>query len=152
MLTPRNLMRSVGPAIALLLLAGCGPSMGKVDGKVVWDDGKPAGDLAGSLVVFESAEMKLSARGNIEPDGTFKIGTNSADDGLPLGEYEVAVMEHRVTPEGAAPPPAKLDLKFSALKTSGLKVTIKGGTNPVTLTLGHPAKKRVDHCPVFASS
>ena len=85
--------------------------------------------------------LRLGATRNIEPDGTFKIGTNSADDGLPLGEYEVAVMEHRVTPEGAAPPPAKLDLRFSALKTSGLKVTIKGGTNPVTLTLGHPAKK-----------
>lgn len=134
-------LRYTPPLLVGLLVVGCG-GMGQVDGKVVWADGKPAGDLAGSLVVFESAEMKISARGNIRPDGTFVIGTNAADDGAPVGEYEVAVMEHRAAPEGQPVPPAKMDLKHSNLKTSGLKVTVKSGMNPVTLTLERAAGKK----------
>ena len=130
------------PLLLVALAAGCGPTMGQVDGKVVWADGKSAGDLAGSLVVFESAATRLSARGSVRPDGTFQIGTNEADDGLPVGEYEVIVMEHRIAPEGSPLPPAKMDLKFSDLKTSGLKFTIKGGTNPITLTLDRVGGKK----------
>ena len=139
-MTRRNVQSLLG--LALLLLAGCGSSMGQIDGKVVWQDGSPAKELAGSQVVFESAELKVSARGVIGPDGTFKLGTRTREDGAPVGDYEVTVIEHRrnANAEGTALVPAVLPPKYADLKTSGLTATVKSGTTPLTLTLERARK------------
>jgi hypothetical protein len=129
--------------LALLLLAGCGGGMGQVDGKLVWEDGAPAKELEGSQVVFESAALRTSARGVVGPDGTFKLGTRTRDDGAPVGEYQVTVIEHRknANPEGTALVPALLAPKYADLKTSGLTATVKRGTTPLTFTLERAPKK-----------
>ncbi|MBY0459628.1 MAG: hypothetical protein K2V38_20100, partial [Gemmataceae bacterium] len=54
-------------AVGLAGLSGCGPSMGQVEGKVVWADGSPATELAGGQVIFESQAMRITARGEIGP-------------------------------------------------------------------------------------
>jgi hypothetical protein len=129
-------------APALLLLAGCG-GMGQVDGKLVWEDGTPAKELEGSQVVFESAALRTSARGVVGPDGTFRLGTRARDDGAPVGEYQVAVLENRKNADaaGTALTPALLAPKYADLTTAGLTATVKPGTTSVTFTLKRaPAK------------
>jgi hypothetical protein len=130
-------------ALALLAVAGCGPSMGQVDGKVVWADGKPAAELANGQVIFESPEMRITARGEIAADGTFTLRTSQEGDGAKVGEYQVAIVEHRVATGGEGSPvaPQRLADKYYDFKTSGLTATVKPGRHPVTLTVERAGKK-----------
>src|SRR5262245_11326604 len=73
----------LGTASIAFLLTGCGTRYYSVDGKAVWADGNPAKELEGSQVVFDSTELKLSARGTIGADGSFSISTVNPDDGVP---------------------------------------------------------------------
>src|SRR6185436_6776126 len=65
------------PVIAVLLgLAGCGgQAVYPVHGKVTWEDGSQASELAGGLVICESVEGQVGARGDIEKDGSFQLST-----------------------------------------------------------------------------
>src|SRR5262245_55467367 len=68
-------------AVGLLGLAGCGgPSLYPVHGKVVWENGADAQELAGGLVVCESVEGGVGARGDIEKDGSFQLSTYKPGD------------------------------------------------------------------------
>lgn len=119
--------------------------MGQVDGKVVWTDGSPATELANGQVIFESQEMRITARGQIGPDGTFTLRTSQEGDGARVGEYDVAIVEHRVSKGGEGGPLSQqfLPTKYYDFKTSGLKATVKPGRSPVTLTVERiaPPKK-----------
>lgn len=134
-----TLLRPLALAGLLALAAGCGPGMGQVDGKLVWADGQPAVELEGGEVVFEAAAGGLSARGTVGKDATFRLRTTGADDGAPVGEYKVAVVEHqKLIGEGQMAPPL-LDTKYRDFKTSGLTATVKSGTTPLTLTVSKAA-------------
>jgi len=105
----------LAPFAVLLLCAGCG---GKgtypVEGKVVYPDGAAAIDLAGHTVNFESAELNVSATGEVQPDGTFKLGTFENEDGAPPGKYRVTIF--RPLPIGDEPPPREIiNPKYKAL-------------------------------------
>ena len=66
---------------------GCGKQVG-LTGKVVFsDDGSP---VPCGVVVFSTPTFQ--ARGNIEQNGTFTMGSYSAADGLPPGTYTVAII------------------------------------------------------------
>jgi len=132
--------RGAAVAFAVLFAAGCGQKMGQVEGNLVWSDGKPITELERSQVAFESAELRVSARGSIGADGTFTLTTTTPGDGAPVGEYRVMILEHRPTPEGAQVPLAKLDTKYSELATSGLIATVKPGVNKVTFTVDRAKK------------
>jgi hypothetical protein len=116
--------------------------MGQVDGQLVWQDGSPAGELAGSQVVFESAALRTSARGVVGPDGRFQLGTRTRDDGAPVGEYQVTVIEHRknANAAGTVLMPALLAPKYANLSTSGLTATVKPGTTPLRFELERAKK------------
>src|SRR5262245_60234594 len=117
------------------LLPGCGPKYYPVEGKVVWADDTPAKELEGSQVVFESAEMKISARGTIGADGGFTMTMINPDDGVPAGTYKVAIVEERkpINNDWSNVKPAVLDGKYYSLSTSGLTATVTTGKNPITL-------------------
>ena len=141
-----NVKRTLGPLVLLVgltTLSGCGPSMGQVEGKIVWSDGSPAKELSGGQVIFESQQMRISARGEIGPNGEFTVRTVKEGDGAQVGEYDVAIVEHRVATAGEGSPvaPQKLPDKYYDFKTSGLKATVKSGNNPVTLTVERQGKK-----------
>jgi hypothetical protein len=125
------------------LISGCGPSKGQVAGKVVWSDGSPAKELVDGQVIFESEELRISARGVIKADGSFNINTETTSDGVMLGTFKVAIVEHRPISEGDTKyPPQYLQNKYIDFKSSGLNATVKGGTNEITLTLDRmPGKK-----------
>jgi hypothetical protein len=57
----------------------------------VYLDGQPAAELAGGTVTFNSTELHKSASGEIQPDGGYRLGTVTRDDGALPGRYEVSV-------------------------------------------------------------
>jgi hypothetical protein len=141
-----NVKRTLGALVLLIgltTLSGCGASMGQVEGKIVWSDGSPAKELAGGQVIFESQQMRITARGEIGPNGEFTLRTAKEGDGAQVGEYDVAIVEHRVATGGEGSPvaPQKLPDKYYDFKTSGLKATVKPGNTPVTLTVERQGKK-----------
>src|SRR5688572_19131763 len=93
-------------AAALLPLAGCGTKMYPVHGKVVWEDGTEARELANGMVVCESVDGTASARGAIGADGSFRMSSAKPGDGVVLGKHRVAVIEWR---PGEPPPPPTMD-------------------------------------------
>src|SRR5258705_6914772 len=115
----------------LLGLAGCGgPSLYPVHGKVTWDNGAEARQLAGGLVICESVDGKVGARGDIEKDGSFRLSTYKPGDGLLPGKHRVAVVEY--SPREPPPPPI-IDRAFSRVEASGLEINVERTTNQVTL-------------------
>ena len=125
--------------VLCVFLCGCG-SGGPypVDGRVVWKDGSPATELAGSQVVFDLPEKQTSARGIVQADGTFRLATTKPNDGALAGTYKVVVIETRKPlggPDSDAIAPGVMDVRFYDPATSGLRATVKPGTNKVTLTV-----------------
>src|SRR5437867_2994334 len=108
---------SVVVVLALLGLAGCGQGLYPVHGKVVWENGDAARELAHGFVNCESTTGAGGVRGDIEEDGTFQLSTTKPGDGVLPGKYRVAVIEYR---PGETPRPPIMDLAFSNLETSKL--------------------------------
>jgi hypothetical protein len=133
--------------VACCAVVGCAPGKVSVEGKVQWADGTPATELAGSVVMVEMKDGKPPARAAVAADGTFNLGTEADGDGVPPGDYRVAIEENRPvlkeTPEGeviqAAP---KMDPKYGHWNTSGLTAKVAPGSNTLTLTVERVGKKK----------
>lgn len=121
----------------LALLTGCGNKQ-RLGGKVTFaDDGSPV--VRG--VVFFSTPT-LVAQGAIREDGSYVVGTDRLDDGLPYGEYEVYVIgtdhiEFKNDRKGAKREhhTPMVDPKYSKAETSGLRFTADGKTKRFDLQL-----------------
>lgn len=134
---PRRLTVLLG---LLFSLAGCGGSgIHPVEGQLVWKDGSPAKELAGSLIFFELPEKQVSARGQIQADGSFRLSTEKENDGAPAGEHTVLIVEvgrkSLGGPDSTAIAPGKIDSRYATPSTSDLRATVKPGTNKITLTV-----------------
>ena len=107
----------------MLAASGCGSPLQPVHGKVTLADGSPA---VGSLVVFESqGEGKtVTARGEVQSDGTYALGTYELGDGVPPGKYRALVAPPPVVnvDEPARAPFAR---KYQDFQTSGLEFEVK---------------------------
>ena len=137
------------PAGLLLLFSvlGCGRDFYPVHGKVTFADGTP---LPGGLVVCELkvGDKAFMARGEIQRDGTFRLGTEKPGDGARPGKYRVLV-----TPEEAYEPNEArgiravkikspgIDERFLDFNTSGLELEVQPGPNEVVLTVARPGKR-----------
>ena len=125
---------------AVTLIVGCGDDGRRktypVSGKVVYPDGSP---LPGGtiLCVSDSAEgASLSARANINTDGTFVLGTYEEDDGAVAGRHVVAFIPP--TPSNynpdAGPPPRMLHPRFESHDSSGVEFNVtEDGPNDIVL-------------------
>jgi hypothetical protein len=125
------------------LFIGCGSSgVYPVDGQVVWKNGSPAKELAGTLVFFDQPDKRLSARGRVAADGSFHLTTHKESDGAPVGDNTVLLVEigrkPMGGPDGTLLAPGKIDSRYSTHSTTDLKATIKPGTNKITLTVEPP--------------
>jgi hypothetical protein len=130
--------------VCVLILAGAaGCGRGKVypaGGKVVFPDGTP---LVGGYVNTEPAggDAKVSARGQIQPDGTFRLGTFADDDGAVEGEHRVLIVppEDTVVDERKPRKPTVHD-RYRRFETSGLTITVTRDKrkNDFTLTVHKP--------------
>jgi hypothetical protein len=79
--------------LAALVAAGCtgGTDTPSPVRGTVYLDGQPAKELAGGTVTFNSSELHRMASGPIKADGTYRLGSLTADDGAIPGKYEVTV-------------------------------------------------------------
>ena len=120
-----------------LLLAGCGGGMPASVGGTVMLDGKP---LTTGTVTFFSQASGITAYGQIQSNGRYTLQTGT-DKGLPAGDYTVTVVATEplstVTDPKVAPAPPKLitPAKYNDPASSGLKFTVKTGSNGIDLSL-----------------
>jgi hypothetical protein len=116
--------------------SGCGTSAATypVDGTVVFDDGKPAHELAGGSVSFESATDQSNASGEIQTDATFRARTQKGEPGMRPGRYRVLVMPPPPEDEDKRPP-ALIDPRLSSYETSGISVEIEAKPNRTEIKL-----------------
>jgi len=110
----------------------------KVTGKVVFPDGSP---LKGGWIILESPKEGLAARGVIDADGTFQVGTYSQSDGAVAGKQLVAITP--ATPDGYDPDrgvaPPTIHQRLMHMDTSGLEIEVKpGGENHIKITVERP--------------
>ncbi len=124
--------------------AGCGgnalPTY-PVKGKVQIDGG---GALKVGEVIFSSD--KVTARGQLQEDGTFVLSTfkEGGGDGAPPGNYEVAILGAVVSKKDDKNPYASeplIDPKYGDRATSGLKFTVESKPNQFEITVKKPEQK-----------
>jgi len=131
----------------LFPLLGCGPNV-SMSGKVVYSDDKTP--LTTGVVCFESDTH--AARGKLNENGEYKLGSKTDKDGLPPGNYRVYIsgaFNQEVPPtarsEETAMPGSKpfdaqaaqgamtiikplIAVKYGSGTTSGITVDVKSST------------------------
>jgi hypothetical protein len=126
------------PKLALVLLVplmaiGCGDGRYPVHGTVTRDDGVP---IKEAMVVFESLDRQpnITARGDVDANGEFELGTGAPGDGAPAGHYRAKITQLMSNPD--EPPQATFDPRFGDFGTSGLEFEVKRGPNdfPIKVT------------------
>jgi hypothetical protein len=142
----------------LLFVSGCGQI--KVEGKVIFPDGTP---LSAGKVVFENATDAFT--GNIQEDGTFRLGVYKDGQGIPAGKYRVAIssaFEKLVSNNAAIQKPTKDNLpkikkrrtiqrsnkapefkflvaeKYRSVATSGIEYDIQKNTKNISIVVEKP--------------
>ena len=125
-------------SFALLLLSvfpGCfqnAPDLYPVSGIVRFPDGKILRD---GTVEFELSgqERPSTSTSTIGPDGSFVLGTFTADDGAPTGKHRIVVVADYVIGNGAERPglipQSPLHPKYRSFDTSKLTREVKPQTN-----------------------
>ena len=107
-----------------------------VSGKVVFANGSP---LPGGTVMCVSDSKygdALSARGSINEDGTFVLGTYEEDDGAVEGRHVVALIPPAPPNHNpdAGPPPRMIHPRFEHHDSSGLEFEVTSdGLEELTL-------------------
>jgi hypothetical protein len=143
----RTSRRKAAPllAAALLLLgvSGCGPKLHAVRGKVSYADGTPVSE---GMVVFEGRgpDNAVTARGEIQTDGGYRLGTYKPGDGALAGKYRVLVTpksDPNAVDRPAAPPP--FDARFMDFQSSGLEFEVTAaGPNDFPITVDRTGGRR----------
>lgn len=118
----------------LLFCAGCNGNV-RLSGKVTFsDDGSP---VYPCTVVF--TQGNFVAQGNqMDPDGTYVVGSLEVNDGLPKGEYQVHITgaeDARLNRDGTNTYTSRIDSKYRNPETSGLKFTVDGKTHTFDIQL-----------------
>jgi hypothetical protein len=137
----------VGRTLAVLALLslslGCSGKV-PVSGKVTVKGGKPP---EGASVVFSDEKAHRSARGVIAADGSFKLGTDGADDGAKPGKYVVTV--HPPYPKDSSQPQPKpmFHDKYQRASSSGLEAEVPQKTE-FNFELDPPAAAAARTAPV----
>jgi len=136
-----NMMTKKLIACVLLIvgfgLTGCGGHY-RLSGKVTFEDGTPA---ANGMVMFTTDSFQ--AKGEIQPDGSFVVGSEKAGNGIPKGTYQVYV-----TGIGKQTPGGMMGMslfvptvheRYGNASTSGLTCTVPAPGNKYDLVLEpHP--------------
>jgi hypothetical protein len=136
--------RALAPAALVLValgLAGCGNRMYPVKGTVTLEDGTP---LSKGLIIFERVDggPPLTARGDIQPDGSYQLSTTKPGDGVPPGKYKVLINPLDLSDVPDEQKNLPFDAKYLSLANSGLEYEVKAGPNEYPIKLARPAKGR----------
>jgi hypothetical protein len=128
-------------AAALLGIVGCGgPTLYQVQGTVIYKDDSDVSVLANGLVIFDpvDSEVKASARGEIKPDGSFRMSTFHEGDGVLPGEYRVMLSAPVFRGGRNEPRPQLLDPDLEGFATSGLRITVDKSIFDYVITVAKP--------------
>ena len=102
----------------VLGIVGCGgKDLHQVKGKVVYEDGSDISVLIGGLITFYPVDAEgtpVSARGEIQLDGSFRMSTYKEGDGVVSGK------------------------RFLDFETSGLEITVNEAVNDYTIKVRKP--------------
>ncbi len=137
---PRKCRHILWPALLAVLL-GCGDDsqLGRVHGTVQLD-GKP---LTTGTVRFVP-DAGRAAQGEIQPDGTYTLGTYGTSDGALLGTHRVAIVAYEASDntrpayEVRTPNRPLVPQKYLATGTSDLSFDVKPGKNRADFDLTSP--------------
>jgi hypothetical protein len=106
---------------------GCAKSIYPVKGRVHFADGTP---LTQGRVVVDSGKEMTGSWGLIHPDGTFEMGTNTANDGVPPGRHRVYLQNTMTAPPpgftGLFKPQPLVHPRFTTPESSGLAFEVPG--------------------------
>jgi hypothetical protein len=104
---------------------GCGSSHRvPVTGRVTRQDGTP---VVGSRVTFRSTDTGAWGSGVTDRDGRYELGTEEKGEGIPPGDYAVAVAEDRG--DWDHPKPPTIHAKYASPRTSGLNYRVDAGSD-----------------------
>jgi len=142
-------------ALTLLpLLIGCGSNQlptHPVEGWVRFEDGTypKFGDIE-----FYNAQHKLNARGKIQRDGSFTVGTFTENDGAVEGKHQIIVLQvsgdpmtRRLSDSIKHDHGVLIDSSYFDYRTSGLECDIVPGNNQVKLTVRKFLRQTSDGMP-----
>jgi len=128
----------------MLAVAGCGKSAGPTSGVVRFDDGTP---VTSGSIEFRRLTDKARFASRIDPQGMFQPTSQEGVVGLPLGKYEVVVVQIVLTEDlaleahthGNTVPRRYADYYTSDLKvdiapdhTKRIEVVVPADADPVT--------------------
>jgi hypothetical protein len=125
-------------AMALAPLGcGGGPEMAGVSGRVTYN-GKPVSK--GTISFVSTDPDRPNATGQLDANGRYRLQTHEPGDGARLGDYDVTIYTHQEERLQYVPKtPQKVERltpeKYENPKTSGLKRTVKSGSNSIDLEL-----------------
>lgn len=119
---------------------GCGatgPGMAQVTGKVMYQ-GKPV--PKGTISFVPTAPDGRNATGQLDEAGNYRLQTENPGDGALIGEYNVAISARDevvldYTPKKPIPPKYLAPAKYEKPDGSGLKATVKSGSNAIDFDL-----------------
>ena len=125
-------------------LVGCGNgrlATYPVEGRVTFPDGKP---LHGGIIEFQPAgeqKGRISARGQIQPNGSFRMSTFEQADGVIAGQHRVLIIPPlppgRIDPMKLPEP--VIHKRYERYDTSGLQFTVTpDGPNKFDITVDPP--------------
>ena len=124
--------------MALLLAGGCDAGLKKypVRGVVRFSDGKLLRQGSIEFELINSQEAYL-ARGEIQPDGSFVLGTEELDDGAVAGKFRAVVISNHVIGNSyerpGLIPTSKLHPKYAEFRTSGLEFDVEPKDNVIII-------------------
>jgi hypothetical protein len=128
--------------LLLFAVAGCGQRLYRVHGHVVYKDGSDVSVLAGGKVLFDPADSgmeQVSARGDIQPDGSFVMSTSQSGDGVKPGKYLIMVSPPPFfAKRRGQTAPRLLHALFRSFDTSGLEINVSGPVDDFIVTVQKP--------------
>lgn len=125
-------------ALVALAPAACGGSgLAGVSGTVTYQ-GKPV--AKGTVTFVSTTSGGRNATGELQADGSYTLHTEQPGDGAAPGDYLVTVYAHDepvldYTPKKPVRPKLLVPVKFERPETSGLKASVKSGSNTFNFVL-----------------
>jgi hypothetical protein len=113
--------------LSLFFLAGCDNGKVHLGGTVTFEDGSP---VPVGAVIFSTDTY--SAKGDIDSNGKYVMGSLSTNDGLPAGKYKVYIegATEEVSGKGGETSRSLIDAKYNNYNTTPLScdVPVTGNT------------------------
>lgn len=137
---PRARLGLLGIVIVAGVAGGCGatgPGMAQVNGQVTYQ-GKPV--PKGTVSFVPAAPGGRNATGQIDEAGNYRLQTENPGDGALLGDYNVSISARDdvvldYIPKKPIPPKHLAPAKYEDPAKSGLKATVRSGSNSIDFPL-----------------